>query len=82
MSIPLTVIRLAGRSNAGDRYAECYNGHDSWGAAMCEQSFIRTQLAADMCIPYLVELDNGDRVLAPADDDNAIRAGDQLGRTD
>ena len=30
--------------------------------------------AADMCVPYLVELDNGDRVLAPADDDNAIRA--------
>ena len=75
MSIPLTEKdKTKLRFNVGDR-VECYNGHDSWGAGNVRAIFhTDAAFAADMCVPYLVELDNGDRVLAPADDDNAIRA--------
>ena len=61
------------RFGVGDR-VECYDGHNAWNAGkICATFHADASMAPDMCVPYQVEMDRGDRVLAPADDEHVIR---------
>lgn len=71
LDVPQTTLRFG----VGDR-VECSNGHGEWKEGIITDTFhADASVGLGMCVPYRVEINDGARVLAPFDNDTAIRKG-------